>query len=566
MRFIDKTKENIKKLNNAIKEILSERKFKYICFFWIIISIQFVFGNNLQEKGYSIKDFNDLIISLLKIILLSIIFVMLHYSIMELVKKIKMNKRRTEKPKKRLEIKKYKWGIYFLIIIVCWIPTLLAFYPAILSYDGGYQIRDYFFKGEMQHHPILITILYTAFYKFGLYYLNSCNLGMFLFSIFQMSFMALIFSYTVKFIEEETEKKWLRNISIIFYAIFPYNQLFPLITTKDVLFAGFFILFVINLYKMIKGKYKLIDYIYMIILSVLMLLSRNNAIYSLKLLLPFIVLILIKDKRNLIKIVSMFLIIIVLYQTINGFLYNSTGENNDEGSMRLFIFSQAVAKTVDEKENELTEDEKEKISFYFNDYKKLAKVYKPALADNTAKMINNNNVNGNKNEFFKFIIQLGTKYPQTFINSYLNTVRGFWYISDNSFNQILDDKYRNIAGALELYCFGVGKDEYKVYTDSKLPELQNFYKKLFCQNEYQKIPVLYVLFQPGIYFYITIAYLLYSIYKKDKAKLIIGILLFIYFASCFLAACAIVRYVYAIIVCVPIMGCFAIGKVQNKEE
>ena len=166
MRFIDKTKENIKKLNNAIKEILSERKFKYICFFWIIISIQFVFGNNLQEKGYSIKDFNDLIISLLKIILLSIIFVMLHYSIMELVKKIKMNKRRTEKPKKRLEIKKYKWGIYFLIIIVCWIPTLLAFYPAILSYDGGYQIRDYFFKGEMQHHPILITILYKAFYNF----------------------------------------------------------------------------------------------------------------------------------------------------------------------------------------------------------------------------------------------------------------------------------------------------------------------------------------------------------------------------------------------------------------
>lgn len=566
MRFIDKTKENIKKLNNAIKAILSEKKFKYICFFWIIISLQFVIGSNLQDKGYSINNFNDLIISLLKVVLLSIIFIILHYSIMKFVKKLKVNNIDTEKSKKILEIKKYKWGIYFLIIIVCWIPTLLAFYPAILSYDGGYQIRDYFFKGEMQHHPILITIIYTAFYKFGLYYLNSCNLGMLLFSIFQMSFMALIFSYTVKFIEEETEKKWLRNISIIFYALFPYNQLFPLITTKDVLFAGFFILFVINLYKMIKGKYKLKDYIYMIILSVLMLLSRNNAIYSLKVLLPFIVLILIKDKRNLIKIVSTFLIIILIYQTINGFLYNSTGEKNDEGSMRLFIFSQAVAKTVDEKESELTEDEKEKISFYFNDYKKLAKVYNPALADNTAKMINNNNINSNKNEFFKFIIQLGTKYPQTFINSYLNTVRGFWYISDNSFNQILGDKYRDIAGALELYCFAVGKDEYKVYTDSKLPELQDFYKKLFCQNEYQKIPVLYVLFQPGIYFYVTIAYLLYSIYKKDKAKLIIGIFLFIYFASCFLAACAIIRYIYAIIVCVPIMGCFATGKVQNKEE
>ena len=57
-------------------EIIKERKFKYICFFWLIISIQFVIGSNLQTKGYSICGFGDVIINLLKIIFLSVIFVM----------------------------------------------------------------------------------------------------------------------------------------------------------------------------------------------------------------------------------------------------------------------------------------------------------------------------------------------------------------------------------------------------------------------------------------------------------------------------------------------------------
>ena len=65
---------------------------------------------------------------------------------------------------KKIEVK-HKWLIYFSIIIICWIPTLLAFYPCIISYDGGYQIRDFIFGQELRHHPILVTVLYTTFYN-----------------------------------------------------------------------------------------------------------------------------------------------------------------------------------------------------------------------------------------------------------------------------------------------------------------------------------------------------------------------------------------------------------------
>lgn len=576
---------------DRIINVVKERKFKYICFFWFIISLQFVIGSNMQTKGYSIQNIQDAVISILKIIFLSMIFISLHYSIMKLVEKIKKDKKQVEikeeikKCENQVEVKektkKYNWLKYFLIIIICWIPTLLAFYPAIISYDGGYQIRDYFFFGKMNHHPLLITILYTAFYQFGLRFLESPTLGMLLFSVFQMTFMALVFSYAVKFIEE-TDKKWLRNLSLIFYALFPYNQLFSMMTTKDVIFAGLTIIFIINLYKMLEGKYKFLDYVFLVLIGVVMLLSRNNAIFTLKVSLPFIILVLIKNKRNLIKIILIFLITIFLYQVINSALYTlrgnassgggtndsiltSIGKVGDEGNLRLFPFSQAVAKLVNEKENELTEEEKEQITYYFKDYKELAEVYKSNIADNTAAMINGENINSDKKEFFKFMWQLGKKYPIIFIDSFLNTARGYWYLDDNSFNRIWNKERPETMGALELFCLPIGTGKYSVIEDSKLPKLKEFYKAMCCQNKYEQIPVLYLLFQPATYFYIALVNLLYSIYKRDKNKLVIAIFLFVFFASCFLAYCSIVRYIYPIIVNVPIMASLAI-KNENLDE
>ncbi len=548
------------KFINRLWTQIKTRKFKYISFFWIIISIQFVIGSNLQVKGKSIENFTDLLISILKIIFLSIIFILLHYSIENLLRRI--NIKHKENNKKEL---KYKWLIYFLIIIICWIPTLLAFYPCIISYDGGYQIRNSYFRKEINGHPIITTFLYTAFYDIGVCQLNSPTIGMFIFSIFQMLVMGTIFSYSVKFIEEATKKKWIRNIAIIFYAIFPYNQLFPLITTKDVLLAGFVLTFIINIYKILKEKYEILDCIYMVIITTLMLLLRSNVIYAVLALIPFII-ILIKEKESKKKLVIIILISIILANSFTSIVTNIALKKytTETGGTGIFIcpFTQFSGKIAKEKQNELTKEEKEKLTLYFGDYKKLGEKYVPYIADNTAKMINNEIVNSNKKEFFGFMKQLIKKEPRIFIESYLNTIRGYWYINDTSFSKINNDKKPDTMGTLELFCFPIGKNKFSVVDDSKLPELKKFYQNLFCRNEYQKIPVISIIFQPATYFYMLVAYLLFAIYKRNRVKTIIGLYLLLYFMTCFLAPCAIVRYIYPIIVCTPIL----IGLVVEKEE
>ena len=131
MKFINK--EKIKETTKKIKNIIKDRKFKYITFFWIIIAIQFVIGSNLQYKGYSIRNGKDLFIAIMQILWLSIIFVIANYSCLKLYNKIK-EKQYTKQDKKNIEVKhlnlkleKHKGIIYFAIIFLCWIPILLAF-------------------------------------------------------------------------------------------------------------------------------------------------------------------------------------------------------------------------------------------------------------------------------------------------------------------------------------------------------------------------------------------------------------------------------------------------------
>lgn len=550
----------MKKVWNLIKE----KKFKYISFFWTVISIQFVIGCNLQTKGYSISNFLDFLINLAKIIILSVMFVILHYCIAEVIKRCKKRINILKnKSEEKNNIKKNKCGIYFLIIIICWIPTLLAFYPSILNYDGPTQIYMYM-NNKITHHTIISTLLMGFCYKIGVI-INNTKIGMLIYSIIQMSIMAGIFAYSVNFIEKKTNKKWIRNISIIFYAIFPFNQLFPLMTTKDTLFAGFVLMFIINIYKIIEEKNTIADYIYIVILSVLMLLFRKNAIYALVVLIPFTIVVFFKNKEILKKLVIVLLIILLSYKGVNKLLLCLDTKGGTGDGYGTIMTSQAIARICKEKNNELTEEEMEQIKYYVKDFERIKIRYNASLADYAKGLINSTNIQKNKMEFIKFIINLALKYPGTFIDAYLDTIRGYWYISDESFNTIYTDGSR---GCLELTFSQVFKNEnIAIHQNSVIPKLKSFYEDMLAKNYYTKIPVLYIIFQPATYFYILLACVLYSMYKKEKTNLIAEGYLMLYFLTCFLAPCAIIRYIYCVIVSLPVIVSIVVsGILENEKE
>ena len=549
-----------------IKGVIKERKFKFISFFWLLISIQFVVGGNLQTRGYTIGSFKENVVSIIEIIVLGIIFIALHYCFLTLYNTYKKSKTKNDKIKeipKENKLNKYNGIIYFLIIFVCWIPAILAFYPSILSYDGPWQILR-FTRGQMDAgYSFPSTFLLTGFYKIG-FYLNNVTIGMFLYTIFQSIVMASIFSYTVKFVKEKINNKIYTYIVLAFYAIFPYNQLFPLMTTKDTLFAGLMLIFIIKLYKIMTEKNKFEDYIFIILIGILTALFRSNCICAFLVIVPCIFFIFIKNRDLCKKLLVIFILTIVGYNVMNNLLVNVTNAKKISGQIGTTIFSQAVGKVCQEKREYLTDEEKEKINYYYGSYKDLAKVYRNNLSDFANDKIQYENVQNNNKEFLKFIVELGLKYPEIYIDSFLNTIRGYWYINDDSFCNIWAEE--EDRGCLELDFNPIFKEDYlAVQQYSYVPELQNLYKDLFAKNYYRNIPILYIVFQPSFYFYILIACILYSIYKKERKMLILQILLLMYFATCFFGPCAIIRYIYAVIVSVPIIA-LSVFKDTKKEK
>ncbi len=551
-----------------IKNIVIEKKFKYIYFFCLILSIQFILGYKLQKFEYTARNGKGVLINIINIIILSVVLTTIVYIGKYIIKQVKEKIQiKDKKARNNNEKQTNNFRImYFLIIILCWMPAFLAFCPAILNYDGPSQIIAYIVASERMttQQPIISTLMMVSFFEFGVKVLGSSTLGMMCFSLFQMCFMAGVFAYTVNFVWKETDNKVITTLVLIFYAIFPYNQLFPLMTTKDTMFAGFALFFVVQLYQFPREKFGIKEYVLLSIFAVFMLLFRNNAAYALVVALPIMMIFLRNNKKKIFDMATVFVIIFIVYILCFEGLIIVTNSVMQSDREKLSVISQAIARVSKQKKDELTEEEKEKINYYFDDIDNLIEMYDTNISDDTKRAIVIERYEQNPQEFYKLFLSMVEKYPIICIDSFLDTIRGYWYIFDNSFNKIFHNESPETKGCLEItfYIVTDENEENMVRDLNQFPELRSFYKSMFCQNNYTKIPVLYIVFQPAIYFYIALACLLYAIYKKDKNLVLPTIYLFLYFLTCFLGPGAIIRYMYANIVATP----FIIAMCKNNKK
>lgn len=439
----------------------------------------------------------------------------------------------------------------FIFIIICWSPTFIAFLPGILNYDGPHQMVSLLINTVSSHHPIIHTLLLSFFYNLGSLLFTYPSQGLLLYTLFQMLIMAFIFSYATKFIYDSTKNVKLTILTLLFFAIFPTNVLLPLMTSKDVLFAGLVLLYIINWFKLMdKEAPSKSDYFALIIITILMLLFRNNAIYSFIISFPFWLLLL--KKKSKLKFLSLFLLCVIIFFSFSSILMFATNAKKGSPKEKLSIITQAIGRISKNKFNNLTEEEIEKIDFYFGNTKNLSYAYTPYLSDKTKDLLDYNKVLDNKSDFYNFSLELIKKYPIVSLESFLATCSGYWNIFDNTFYLISNQEFPREKGYFEITFYNIQPDNY--VPPNYLPIIKEFYISMFCENNYRFIPIINVIFQPAFYFYILVGYVMYMICTKNIKNLLPSIFLLAYFLTCFLGPCAIVRYIYCIIVCIPVLA------------
>lgn len=337
---------------------------------------------------------------------------------------------------------KHPFLFSIIIMLICWLPYIIAFYPAILSPDPSNQIKQFFGLDTKyldsvvlldesvkltNHHPILHTVLLGGCTKLGTILFNSTNIGLFMYSIIQIAILLCSLGYTIKYMKKINTPYILRIIALTIYSLVPAFPLYSLSAVKDTIFTSLVIVYMVNIYDLIKyrnkEKYSNKKSLLFAGLLLLIMLMRNNGVYLIVMSFPFLLLI---EKKNRIKLALILILPLVLYNRYNDFLLPYL--KIPQGSKRevLSIPFQQTARYVKEYEDDLDEDEIDSIDTVLG-IDDLASRYDPDLSDPVKSDYNKYTTDEELKEYFKIWFKGLKKHPDSYLQATINNTYGYYY-------------------------------------------------------------------------------------------------------------------------------------------
>ena len=150
-------------------------------------------------------------------------------------------------------------------------------------------------------------------------------------------------------------------------------------------------------------------------------------------------------------------------------------------------------------------------------------------------------------------LKLMPKYPGEYLDAWLLTTEGAWYIYDTSVNEIygtgggygyLSTDTRNMI------------EGFQVEPAPVFPGLKEALEKLVTYNAFQGVPVVRLLFSPALYVWINSAYIYGAIVRRKQVCALSGLFLVAYFITVLLGPAILVRYMYPYMIAtiLPLIG------------
>ncbi len=446
----------------------------------------------------------------------------------QLMKK-KINKSILLEPKKM-------FFINILLILIAWLPYFLRYFPGLLTADSCAQVAQAIGIAPLtNHHPVFHTGLIAIFLNIGINLFGNINLGVAMYTIFQMIAMATMFSIVLYYLSKKEIPLFIRIVILLFYMIYPINALFSVTMWKDVLFAGIIPIFVIlqieltfNTESFLMKKKNIAIYI---IVSLLVFFMRNNGIYVAVLSMPFIAIVLRKYWK---KIIPMFLGIIVIYCVLKTSIFSVLNIQNGSVAEMLSVPLQQIARVEKNHREELNDETINQINNFF-ECKNIGDKYNPVLSDPVKAELNTNFFNENKLEFINLWLKLLRNYFKDYVESFISNSYGYYYPEASHW----------VANrTMEANSMGI---EQKPLIEGKIVS------KIDSLIEQRNLPLISMCFSIGTAFWMIVICLGYKIYSKDYKNILIYIPIFILWLT--IVASPVFceyRYAYSLFTVLPI--------------
>ena len=366
-------------------------------------------------------------------------------------------------------------------------------------------------------------------------------MGLSIHVLIQVIIFALSLAYIINFLNKEKAPFMLKFISLLAFMFLPIMPIMAVTITKDILFASFYIISFITIWLFIKNPESFmkrkINTLTLVAFLSLSLLFRNNSLYAFMLFLPIVLIYLRKYWKYILKTVFYVSLVITSVNVLFMFRFNpESGSIREALSLPIQFFGRATSHNV------LTEKEKNETQYFFwGDLDN----YKEHISDPIKNTAYSKRLSRRKIGFLKLFLRLSFKYPNTLVDSFLLTNETYF----NPFDKIPDDDIYRVLWEIRAV------DDFNNF-DFSFKNIDNpigdLYYMLLETGEYNRFPVLKILFNISLYVYILLFSIMIFIIRKDYKK-VIGVLpLLALFITALLGPVAILRYILPIVLATPI--------------
>ena len=426
----------------------------------------------------------------------------------------------------------------FLFLLLCWLPVFLAVYPGFFVYDAQDEYIQVATRVFSTHHP-LVHVLLLGGMICGVHKLtDSYNLGIACYMVFQMVLAAGVFTFLFSYLRKKGVTRVLRLIGIVWLGLFPTVVMFTLCSAKDALFTLALLLLLVCLLEMgteaaffeSKGWQSLF-----VISGMGMMLLRNNGFYAFLVMIP-VLLFLQKKRRG--RLLLLAVCAVAGCMLVNGGLKAALHADDSEYQELLTVPIQQLARTYKYAPEVFSEEDRE-VLYEILDEEALS-LYTPRLSDPVKYRFSNEAFARDKGKYAKLWLRAGLKKPLIYLNAWWMTSYGFWY----------PDTVINVYGGNTVFTFTYKDNSYFGYEveqpgvrESKIPWLDEVYRKLSLEVWKEKVPVVSWLFSPGAMFWLY-AFLFAWLLSRGRYELLYPFLpIFLIWLTVLLGPTYLPRYV-----------------------
>ena len=414
---------------------------------------------------------------------------------------------------------------HMLVMIACWLPYLIAFYPGTVCWDLGEMVAQFFGQTEMDTwHPVFTTWLIGGCVWLGRL-AGSDNLGAALFTLLQTVMLSYALARAVDFLRRRGVKKALWLSALAFFALTPLWGGYAQFISKDTLYTAALLLFALNVLDVLLGQMKHVrrTAAELFVWGLLSCLLRSNGLYVV---LPTALAVALFSRRAwLVSALAGCVACALLFSNV---LIPALGIRDETASGIYSVCFQQSARTLRDHADEITPEEYAAIDQVL-DAENLPQLYEPWISD-SVKFTFRQYGQGREAEmaalapYREVWLEMFGKYPLTYLESFFAGNVSYYAFTP----KLEGETYHNQAGnrlVFETYELGDSRGDDPRFLDTTQIAALEPVRQLLAMfaRGWRHIPVLGMLYACAAYTWLLVGAAV-SIVRQKRWRVLIGFL------------------------------------------